>query len=291
MGVQTTALLAATGSAIGFAVSTSLQHHAAGDTPEHVRGATRLLAHLVRRPRWLIGQFLALVSFGLHAVALHAGALALVQPIVVSGIVFAVPMRAAMSRQRPPAGEIRAVLITGAGLATFLVAAGTTVGRDGLDSQGLALVVTLIAAAAATTTYVAAGRMPTTALRAGLYGVTAGILFGLVATLVKLSLARLHDGGLPELVTGWPMWALIVMGLSGVATNQRAYRVGALSASNPILNIVNVIVALTCGVIIFREIPSHTVPALAAQLVALACMGIGLAQLSAHADLDVPTPV
>ena len=289
--MQTTALLAATGSAIGFAVSTSLQHHATGDTPEHVRGATSLLAHLVRRPRWLVGQFLALVSFGLHAVALHAGALALVQPIVVSGIVFAVPMRAAMSRQRPPPGEIRAVLITGVGLATFLVAARTTVGRNGLDVQGLALVVTLLAAGAAATTYFLAGRMPTTALRAGLYGVTAGILFGLVATLVKLSLARLHHGGIPELVTGWPMWALIVMGLSGVATNQRAYRVGALSASNPILNIVNVIVALTCGVIIFHEFPAHTVPALAAQLVALACMGIGLARLSAHADLDIPTPV
>ena len=76
-----------------------------------------------------------------------------------------------------------------------------------------------------------------------------------------------------------------------MATNQRAYRVGALSASNQILNIVNVIVALTCGVIIFREIPSHDLTALAAQLVALACMGLGLAQLSAHADVDVPTAV
>lgn len=279
------------GSAIGFAVSTSLQHHAAGDTPDHVRGATRLLAHLARRPRWLAGQILALVSFGLHALALHAGALALVQPIVVSGIVFAVPMRAAMSRQRPPAGEIRAVLITAAGLGTFLVSAGAMVGDDGLQSQGLALAVTVVAALVAATTYVTAGRMQTTALRAGLYGVTAGILFGLVATLVKLSLARLHEGGLTALVTGWSMWALIVLGLSGVATNQRAYRVGALSASNPILNIVNVLVALTCGVIIFDEIPSHSVLAVAAQLVALACMAVGLAQLSAHADLDVPTPV
>src|SRR3954447_10070059 len=279
------------GSAMGFAISTSLQHHATGETPDHVRGATRLLAHLARRPRWLAGQILALASFGLHALALHAGALALVQPIVVSGIVFAVPLRAAMSRQRPPAGEIRAVLITAAGLGTFLVSAGTMVGDDGLQNQGLALAVTVVAALAAATTHLTAGRMHTTALRAGLYGVTAGILFGLVATLVKLSLARLHEGGFAALLTGWSMWALIVLGLSGVATNQRAYRVGALSASNPILNIVNVIVALTCGVIIFHEFPAHTLPALAAQLVALACMGIGLARLSSHADLDVPTPV
>jgi hypothetical protein len=284
-------MVAALGSAMGFAVSTSLQHHAAGDTPAHVRGATRLLAHLLRRPRWLGGQVLALMSFGLHAFALHAGALALVQPIVVSGIVFAVPMRAAMSRQRPPAGEIRAVLITAVGLATFLVAAGTMVGDTGLDSQGVALVVAVLAAATAAAIYVAAGRMPTTALRAGAYGVTAGILFGLVATLVKLSLARLHDGGVAALVTGWPMWALVVMGLCGVATNQRAYRVGALSASNPILNIVNVIVALTCGVVIFSEIPAHGVGALTAELVALGCMAVGLTQLSAHADLDLPTPV
>src|SRR4051794_38960252 len=104
------------GSAMGFAISTSLHHHAAGDTPAEIRGATRLLAHLARRPLWLAGQLLARASSALPPSPRPAGARALVHPMVVGGIVFAVPLGAPMARGPPPAGEIRAVLITAAGL-------------------------------------------------------------------------------------------------------------------------------------------------------------------------------
>jgi hypothetical protein len=240
--VQTSALLAALAAALGFALSTSLQHHAAGDAPDTVRGAAGLLSHLLRRPLWLVGQVLAFASFCLHAFALHLGALALVQPVVVSGIVLAVPIRAALTRQRPPAGEL----------------------------------------------HLLAGRARSAATRAGLYGVVAGVLFGMVAALVKLALQRLSDGGVVSLLTGWPIWLVVVLGLSGVAVNQQAYRVGALSASMPILNVVNVLVALTFGVLVFHEIPAHTPLALAIEVAALACIAGGLAGLSRHAEPPVP---
>src|SRR5205085_2679602 len=114
-----------------------------------------------------------------------------------------------------------------------------------------------------------------------------GILFGMVAGCVKLTLGLLEDDGLAGVLTGWPTWALIPMGICGVAINQRAYRVGALSASMPVLNIVNVLVALTFGVIVLGEVPAHEPVALVAELVGLACIALGLVQLSAHADLDV----
>ena len=43
--------------------------------------------------------------------------------------------------------------------------------------------------------------------------------------------------------------------------------------------------------VIFSEVPAHDVGALTVELVALGCMAVGLTQLSAHADLDLPTPV
>ena len=49
-----------------------------------------LLSYLMRQPLWLLGQFLAVCAFALHASALNAGPIAVVQPIVVSGIVWAV---------------------------------------------------------------------------------------------------------------------------------------------------------------------------------------------------------
>ena len=286
--MQTTALLAALGAALGFALSTSLQHHAAGDAPETVRGAANLLGHLLRRPRWLAGQVLAFVSFCLHAVALHAGALALVQPIVVSGIVLAVPMRAALTRHRPPSGEVRSVVIAAIGLAAFLVAAGRMDGEPG-STGTTAILFTAVGAACAGGFHVLARRARSVPLRAGLYGVVAGVLFGLVAGCVKLSLQLLADGGVNALLTDWPMWTLIVLGLSGVATNQQAYRVGALSASMPILNVVNVVVAITFGVVVFSEIPAHTPVALAVEGFALLCIAVGLGGLSQHADTALPT--
>jgi hypothetical protein len=105
---------------------------------------------------------------------------------------------------------------------------------------------------------------------------------------VKLSLQLLADGGAHELLTSWPMWTVIVLGLCGVAVNQQAYRVGALSASMPILNVVNVLIALTFGVVVFQEIPAHTPLALLVEGLALGCIAAGLAGLSRHADTAVP---
>ena len=281
--MQTTALLAALASALGFALATSLQHQAAGDAPETVQGAARLLRHLLRSPRWLVGQVLSFMSFCLHAFALHLGALAVVQPIVVSGIVLAVPIRAALTRQRPPTGELVAVLVAAVGLGAFLVAAGSMQGGDG--SFGLTtILLAVLGTTGAGLVHLLAGRTRSAALRAGLYGVVAGVLFGLVAGLVKLSLQRLADDGVTALLTGWPVWTLVLLGLFGVAVNQQAYRVGALSASMPMLNVVNVLVAITFGVVVFDEVPAHTPGALVVQGLALGCIAIGLAGLSRHAE-------
>jgi RsiW-degrading membrane proteinase PrsW (M82 family) len=111
-----TALLVAACSAAGFALSTSLQHLAAGQAPEATQGTHRLLAHLAGRPWWVIGQLVAVVSFALHALALRLGALVVVQPVVVSGIAAAVPVRAALARRLPSRSELGTVTLTAAGL-------------------------------------------------------------------------------------------------------------------------------------------------------------------------------
>ena len=105
------ALGAAIASATGFAASTSLQHHAAGSAPEGTKGLGAFVRYLLSTPTWLVGQFLALMSFFLHAVALHFGPLALVQPIVVSGVVIAVPARSALSKRWPSTAELVAVAV------------------------------------------------------------------------------------------------------------------------------------------------------------------------------------
>src|ERR1700712_3118600 len=86
-------------SAVAFACSTSLQHQAAQRAPRAVGGSLQLVRHLFRQPRWLLGQVLSLTGLLLHSVALSLGSIAMVQPIVISGVVLAVPVRSALSRR------------------------------------------------------------------------------------------------------------------------------------------------------------------------------------------------
>lgn len=270
------AVLLALLSAATFAVSSSVQHHAAENAPASARGLLDLLAYLVRRPPWLLGQFLATVAFALHAGALHSGPIAVVQPIVVSGIVWAVPVRAAMSRRMPSSAELRAVLVTAAGLAVFLVASDPTVGEPAtlgwrtLALTGAGVVVALVA------NFVASTIRDDPRRRAFFLGVVGGVLFGLVAGMIKLSLQELEEHGVWGMLTSWPPYALLLAGAGGVLTNQRAYRTAGLSASMPVLNIVNGLTSLAFGFIVFAEVPRHSPLFLVIEAGSLVCMAVGL---------------
>jgi uncharacterized membrane protein YeaQ/YmgE (transglycosylase-associated protein family) len=270
------AILLALACATTFAVSTSVQHQAAEAAPESASGLLGLLAYLIRRPLWLLGQVLATCAFVLHALALHAGALALVQPIVVSGIIWAVPARAALNRQMPGWSEIRAVVLTASGLAVFLVASSPTQGAvadRGWSSRLVALGAVVLALLA---TVIAENIRDRPRQKGFFLGVTAGLLFGLVAGLLKMSLEAFSRGGLHLVLTSWPAWGLLLAGAGGVLTNQRAYRVAALSASMPVLNIVNVLTALTFGYTVFHEVPRHSPLMIALEVIAMSAVSVGL---------------
>ena len=276
--MQTTAVIAALLSATGFAISTSLQHHAAGSIAAG-KSAARLIGRLLTKPVWLAGQGVAVMSFGLHAIALATGPLALVQPIVVSGIVLAVPARAALSRHRPSRREVTAVVLAAAGLGIFLVASKPTDGSVAAAQVPAAIVCAAGVLASAACHWWATRTIDGT-VRAALLGTAAGILFGLVAGLVKLSAQVAGTGGPGAAGTAWSTWALVFVGACGVVTNQRAYQAARLSASMPALNVIDVLVALVFAVVVFGEAPRHTPTALVAELLSLVCIVIGLRRLA-----------
>jgi hypothetical protein len=259
-----------------FAISSSVQHQAAEKAPDSATGVFALIGYLIRRPPWLLGQFLATCAFVLHAAALHSGPIAVVQPIVVSGIVWAVPARAAISRRMPSLNELRAVLVTAAGLAVFLVASDPNPG----DKAGLGLGTLFFAGAgllvALLANLIAERVVDDPRRRAFFLGVVGGVLFGLVAGFLKLALQELDDGGIGALLTAWPTYGVLLAGAGGVLTNQRAYRTAGLSASMPALNIVNGLTSLIFGFTVFNEVPRHSPLFLLIEVGALGCMAVGL---------------
>ncbi len=278
-GLVAAAIVTALASACGFALSTSLQHRVAGAAPASVRGPIRLLRHLLRRPVWVLGILTGAVSLTLHGIALRFGAIALVQPIMVAGVVLAVPVRAALDRRRPSRAELTAVSIAASGLAVFLVVADpepVAAPRAG----GVPLAFTICGLALAAIVVAAAYQVMAVRARAFALGAAAGVLFGLTAGLLKLLGEQLQSDGLWAAVTDWPAWALVFAGGCGLAVNQYAYRIAPLSVSMPMVNVVDVIVAILFGWIAFAEVPAHGAASLLTQGVALCWTACGLRQVA-----------
>ena len=78
-----------------------------------------------------------------------------------------------------------------------------------------------------------------------------------------------------------------------MAINQCAYQIAPLSASMPVINVVDVLVALLFGWVIFGEVPAHGAANLLTQAAALVCAAVGLrliARTTASRSVD-PSPV
>ncbi len=272
------AVLFALASAVTAAVSTSTQHRATGRAPRSA-GTADLLRHLVRRPEWLLALALGPVGFTFHVLALQHGPIALVQPIAVTGIVLAVPLRAAWSRAWPERAEMSAVALTALAIAVLLL---TT---DVRDAGGPPLPSTLLTACAAAATAVVAALLAARTVRrpagrALLLGCAAGVLFGLMAVLIEVTQLIRDAHGPTALATSWAPYAVVAAGVGGIAVNQLAYREARLSASMPALNVVNCLVTLGFAHLVLGEVAAPSATAATMSLVALAAMTWGLWRLA-----------
>ncbi|HZQ85281.1 MAG TPA: DMT family transporter [Acidimicrobiales bacterium] len=284
--------LLAVGAAVAYGVGVVLQYQAAqaaGAAHAHGRG---LLLDLARRPVWLAGIAANGVGFGLRFLALRDGSLVVVQLVVLTGVVFAVPLDAVLARRPIPPREVGLAAVTVAGLVLFLSAAQPAQGRDA-GSGGGWLLLALVTAAAALV-LVRAGAARARAIRALTLALAGGLLVAFGVALCK-QLAGLVPHHLARLVTDWQLYALVVVGAVGVVLVQQAYNVGPLSLALPVLVVVEPVVSVFVGVLLFHEHVRHGAGAIllaTAGLVVLAAGAAALARSAAawhqHHDPRVP---
>lgn len=262
-------------SALAAAASSVLQHHTARAAPD---GRTRrLLGHLVTRPLWILGLVASAVGLVLHVVALDGGQLAVVQPLLISGVLFALPISALLEGRRPSGREWMLALMLVAGLAVFLLAARPSEGRVKLDADVLAWstmsVSALIVAIALVGLRWPHGHRP------ALLGTAAGVGYGLVAALIKEATALYHAGFL-HMLSDWPLYALIAVGGAAIGLTQMAYRAGPLAKSMPALTVTDPAASVALGVLAFQERLASDPAAVALQVVGFVVMLAAAAQLA-----------
>jgi drug/metabolite transporter (DMT)-like permease len=249
------AVAAAMAAAFLFAVATAMQHLST-DLVQDAGNARRagvksFASRTVRNPLWVRGLLAAVAGLALHALALREGPLTVVQPLLVTGVLFALPLRQILEHRRPSRSEVAWAATLAAGLALFLVVAtpadGTARAPDEVPTiVAAALIGAGIIGASVAAWYTSGGRA------ALMFGGAAALAFAAGAGLLKQVMNTLGHG-LGAEATSWPLYALIGVGLLGFVLSQLAYQAGPLRLSLPVVTTVDPIVSLIIGVSVFDE--------------------------------------
>jgi hypothetical protein len=245
-----TALLAAA----LFGVSTAFQHRSAALVSDGTQACERLggfMASTLRHPLWIIGIIADIGGFALHALALRAGPLTVVQPLLVSSIVFAVVLRQLLERRWPRRSELVWASALTIGLVLFLtISTPTGVVVQPADPVPAFVVGVLIGLGVLG--FFACGRHYTGSAAAALLGTATGLSYAAVAGLLKQDMSLLNRG-VGTLAGSWSLYALVGVGAFSVVVNQLAYRAGPLSSSLPTMMTVDALVSLVIGASVFDE--------------------------------------
>ena len=237
-------------SSLLYAAASVLQHRAAIAQSQEHSMRLGLLTRLVTKPLWLAGIAADALAFLFQFVALGHGSLILVQPLLVSGLLFALPLGAWFARTRLTAQDWVGAAAVVVGLSLFLLSASPDQGHgDATNHSWLILGGVSIVMVGG---LVLGARGGPSRRRAALLAAAAGVVYGLTAALTK-SVAHLLGLGLTHVLTSWQPLALIVAGGLGMLLAQSAFQAGSLDSSLPMLTVTDPIVSIAIGAFAFGE--------------------------------------
>jgi uncharacterized membrane protein len=268
-----------------FAASAVLQQRAARSTAAGsadaerppTRGLLRPLLSLVRKllrnKVWITGYLANLLGFFVQALALHVGSVALVQPLLVTQLLFALPLAAAWVRRWPNGLDWLGVSAITAGLVVFLVVRGVVPNAGNADRSRVILAHVVAAGIIAVLLLLAPGRRPL--VQATMISISAGLCFALTAVLVKLTITDLTQRGVGATAVDWVGYMLAVVTFVGLLLEQGAFAVGSLPAAVAGMTITNPVASYLAGVLVFHATPSGSPGTLAALAASGALLIVG----------------
>lgn len=282
--IQLFAVIPAICAAAAFGAAGLLQHRADRQAPESKALRPQLLFDLIKIPAFRWGVILGALGFALQVTALAFGPLALVQPILATGVLFYLGIAAVMMRQAPDWPLVGAALLTAVGLSGFLLAAHPDGGSRQFAGGGFPGVAVLVLGASLVAVVVlcliisrATKRfraLPLAIAAAVCYGVTAGLVRSLV---VSVDLATL--------LSQWQLYAVIVLGPIGFLLNQNAFQAGSVgSLAVAIITVGDPVVSIIVGAIWLGESLGGGPGRIIGEVISLLVMAAGIVLLARRAQ-------
>jgi drug/metabolite transporter (DMT)-like permease len=275
------AVLAALAGSLVFGVSSVAEQRGTQRVERRPPLSPRLLLDLIRQPLWLAAIGAILVGFTLQVVALSFGALALVQPILISDLIIASLIASSLRHRWDPAMLV-GVFAAAAGVAGFLAIARPSGGRAAVSF--IAVVPLAAGLGVVLAGCLAVARRHETARPLAL-ALACGVVYGVAAFVVKLLTAD-FSGGPPQVFGHWPVYALAIVGPLGFLLNQNAFQQGILLA--PVLAVITVcdpLVSIALAYFWLHEKLTSTPAAVAGEVLALLVMTGGIVILAHRAPI------
>lgn len=268
--------------ALSFAVAGVLQQRAAARTTDADALSAGFVASLARQRLWLCGVGLAIASYGLQMLALALQPLTVVQPLLVTEVLIAVPLSARLTGHRLGGREVGGLLLVAGGLAATVYGAtphGAPAGH-GTPTRWLFAATTVGLAVAI---LAAAARRRSDLARARLYATAAALLFALAAAMLAVTVEGLAGSGVGVFASPAP-YGVAAAELAGMVFIQSAFQAGPLAVAMPIVNWVQPLIAVLLGITVLSE-------SLLTDVRHLGALGVGaLAALAGILVLNRPSP-
>ena len=239
--------------ALLFAVAAVLQEKGTdGLSDDDASGVgVGLFAKLVRRRVWLLGITADIAGFAVQAGALAVGSLLLVQPLLVSTLLFALPLAAFFQRRRLTGAEWLWASVLIVALVLFMVFGEPT---EGITAPAFASwIAPLIFLVVVVSACVLGGnRLPHGTNRSLILAVAAGLMLGFSAPFTKTAIDAFGES-LFNGLSSWEFWAMAVTATLGTLWQQSSYQAGDVQTSLPTVTVLKPMIAMGLGLSIYHE--------------------------------------
>ncbi len=254
----------------------------------HKQGLSlRQLLRLASSMWWLGGSVLLVLAIIFQLTSLGFAPLIVVQPLGVVALVITAIVNARVSKVKLEGAAIRAIIFCVAGIGIFVTVAAIFA-RESVVER-LQLIVILIVLGVVLVTLAIAFAYFRKRVGAIFYILSAGVLYGFVATLAKVvinrvgnELAGVTGGGTFEWLTIVCIVGLLLAAALGAYFVQTAYSVGSPDLVIAGLTVVDPLVAVAIGIAVLGEAAQVPWWALLIWMVAAALAIYGVFQLAKH---------
>jgi hypothetical protein len=291
--MQSVAVVTAVVAALLFGISSVADQRSTKRVKAEKALSPAILLDLVKQPLWLGAILTNLGAFALQVVALSFGSLAVVQPLLVFDLVFAVLIGRTLlfDPKMFPEGAKRwdPVLFAGVGAATLGVGGFLAIGQPtpGHADVGFSVLLPLAIGLVVLVGGCLAVAARSENLRPLALALGCGICYGVAAFSVKLVTTE-FGGGPARVFTNWPIYMLAITGPVGFILNQDAFQQGRfLAPVQAILTTTDPVISIGLSIVWLGSRLRSSPAAIAGVVISLIIMTIGIV-ITAHRAPQAP---